>query len=227
MAIIEIQIISDFVCGWCYIAKRNLDAAISLYQKTYPGGKSDTFAITWAPYYLNYNPHPHSVDKLKLADERLADMTPEQRAALTLHMNRAGRASGINFNWGGQLGPNPATRDVHWLVQLVGDKYGAETQRDLVEAIFDAYHCRAQDISQHDVLRQVAQQAGVHADDVEAWLQSDETEKSMIDREAEKNKAMTGSGVPTLVIQGKHKPEGIPDAMDLMEIFIQVREASS
>ncbi|KAK7984743.1 thioredoxin-like protein [Apiospora saccharicola] len=230
MAVIKIQFISDFVCAWCYIAKRNLDAAISLYQKTYPGGKDDTFVITWAPYYLNYNPHPHSVNKLELANERLADQTPEQRAALEKRMNRAGQASGIPFNWGGQLGPNPATRTAHQLVYLAGEapgaKYDRATQTSLVEAIFDAYHCRAQDISQHDILREAAQHAGIEKADVDDWLQRDQV-GIMIDRNAEANKVATRAGVPTLVIQDSHRPEGIPDAMDLMEMFIGVREGSA
>ncbi|OTA68361.1 hypothetical protein K449DRAFT_429205 [Hypoxylon sp. EC38] len=70
MPAIEIQVISDFVCA-C-----NLDSAISLYHKTYLGGKSDTFTIKWAAYYLNYNTAPHSVDKLKLAKTRLAHLAP-------------------------------------------------------------------------------------------------------------------------------------------------------
>ncbi|RYP43325.1 hypothetical protein DL768_009991 [Monosporascus sp. mg162] len=172
---------------------------------------------------------PHSVDKLELADVRLADQTPEQREALAKRMDRAGRASGIHFNWGGKLGPNPATRDAHRLVYLVGaqDKYDDETQRNLVEAIFEAYHCGAQDVAEHDVLREAMRRAGVDAADVEEWLQSNET-ADVIDREADKSKGtVAGSGVPTLVIQGRHRPEGIPDPADLMEIFIQVKEIQS
>lgn len=213
---------------WCYIAKRNLDAAIALYQKTYPGGKSDAFDILWTPYYLNYNPHPHSVDKLALADVRLADQTAEQRAALTARMDRAGRAAGIAFNWGGKIGPNPTTRDAHRLVHRVGaaDKYDGETQRELVEAIFEAYHCRAQDISERDALVDVAQRAQIDPADVQAWLQSGSDDTGdIIDREAEASKEAVTSGVPTLIIRDKYRPEGIPDVMDLMEIFIQAKEA--
>ncbi|KDN69576.1 putative DSBA-like thioredoxin domain-containing protein [Colletotrichum sublineola] len=229
MAIFEIQFVLDFVCAWCYIAKRSLDSAISLYQKTYPGGKHDTFVITWMPYFLNYNPHAHSVDKLELADARLADQTPEQRAALTRRMNRAGLASGINFDWGGKLGPNLATRDAHRLVHLVGtsteDSYNSKTQHNLVEAIFNAYHCQAQDITNHNVLLDAAQRAGIRTGDAQAWLQSDEA-GDIIDQEAEKNKCTTAlSGVPTLIIQNAYRPEGVPDVMDLMEIFVQIKEA--
>ncbi|KAL0941602.1 uncharacterized protein CTRU02_204365 [Colletotrichum truncatum] len=228
MTTIEIEFIFDFVCAWCYIAKRNLDSAISLYQKTYPGGKYDTFAITWTPYYLNYNPHPHRVDKLELAESRLADMTSDQRIALNQRMTRAGLSSGINFKWGGYLGPGLATRNAHRLVHLAGaaeDRYNRVTQGNLVEAILDAYNCREQDIARDDVLVEAALRAGVRNADAEAWLQSDEA-GDVVDAKAEKSKVTAAqSGVPTLIIQGKHRPEGIPDVMDLMQTFIQIKEA--
>ncbi len=219
---------NDAGLKWCYIAKRNLDAAISLYQKTYPGGKSDTFAITWTPYYLNYNPNPVSVDKLELADTRLADQTAEQRAALTTLMNRAGRAAGITFKWGGKIGPNPGTRDAHRLIYLSGvsdgNKSGGEVQSALVEALFEAYHTQSEDISDKGVLREAALRAGVNKTDLDAWLQSDKA-GDIVDREAKKSKDMVVSGVPTIIIQREHIPDGIPDPMDLMMIFIQAREA--
>ncbi|KAH8659809.1 putative thioredoxin [Xylariales sp. PMI_506] len=247
MAVIEIQVVSDFVCAWCYIAKRNLDTAISLYRKTYPGGKRDTFAITWTPYFLNYNPHPCSVDKLTLADERLADQTPEQRAALTARMTRAGLAAGIAFDWGGKIGPNPTTRDAHRLVHLSGvaaaaagdsrgivkdadddedSTHGSAAQQALVEAIFAAYHVQAKNISQKEVLREAALQAGLTAADVDAWLASEEA-GDVVDREANEGKAAAAEagGVPAMIIQGEYRPDGIPDPMDLMEIFVRVREA--
>ncbi|KAI8242856.1 hypothetical protein K4K57_000450 [Colletotrichum sp. SAR 10_99] len=111
MTIIEIEVIFGFVSAWCYIGKRNVDHAISLYQKTYPAGKKDTFSVTWKPYYLHYNPHPHSVDKSEVAKVRLSGMSPERQAALTLRMEQIGRSVSVNFKWGGKIGPD--TRDAH------------------------------------------------------------------------------------------------------------------
>jgi predicted DsbA family dithiol-disulfide isomerase len=66
------------------------------------------------------------------------------------------------------------------------------------------------------------QQAGVDAADVEAWLQSNDAD-DIIDQEVEKSKEVTSS-VPTLVIQGL-QPECIPDIMDLIELFVQIKES--
>jgi predicted DsbA family dithiol-disulfide isomerase len=53
MTVFDIAIISDTVCPWCYIGYRCLSKAITLYQKTYPGGSKDIFNIEWKPYYSN------------------------------------------------------------------------------------------------------------------------------------------------------------------------------
>jgi predicted DsbA family dithiol-disulfide isomerase len=53
MTLFDITITSDTRCPWCYIGYRRLQTAISLFQKTYPGGSSDTFNITWKPYYVD------------------------------------------------------------------------------------------------------------------------------------------------------------------------------
>ncbi|KAI1454829.1 thioredoxin-like protein [Annulohypoxylon moriforme] len=221
MAIIKVQVVFDFLCAWCYIAKHNLDRAISLYQKTYPGGRSDTFIITWAPYYLNYNTENHSVNKLDLAKVRLSHLTPDQHTALSQRMERAGRAAGIDFKWGGMIGPD--TRDAHRLVRLSLTK-SAEVQDAVVEGLFSAYQERELDISDREVLRNVAVQAGINGEEVGAWLASD-VDVSVVDDEAKKNKSLfSKSGVPTFVIQDEHHLDGVQDPMDLLEVFIKVRE---
>ncbi|KAF7552404.1 hypothetical protein G7Z17_g4372 [Cylindrodendrum hubeiense] len=197
--------------------------AISLYQKTYPGGKSDVFHINYRPYYLNYGPSTHSVDKLEIADARLGDMTPEQRTKLFQRMDQIGRAVGINFQGGGKIGD---TRHAHRLVHLSRTK-SPEIQNALVDGIFAAYHELEKDISSQDVLREIAIASGVDGTEVDKWLGS-ELEAGTVDVEAQKNReALAGSGVPAYVIQGSHRISGAGDAQDFMEVFIKVKEGGS
>lgn len=52
MTQINIEIVSDTVCPWCYIGKRQLDKAIETWKEKYPE-RNDIFNITWKPFYLN------------------------------------------------------------------------------------------------------------------------------------------------------------------------------
>ncbi|KAE8384718.1 hypothetical protein ETB97_005227 [Aspergillus alliaceus] len=220
MTVIEIEVVFDFVCAWCYIGKRKLDKAITLFQKVYPGGRSDVFSIKWLPYYLDYNPHPYSVPKSELIDERLSDMTSEQRMTLFNRMNQIGRSVNIYFKGGGMIG---STRDAHRLVYLSRTK-SSEVQNALVEKILEAYHELEKDISSREVLTELAVDAGLDSGEVRAWLDSG-LAADVVDEEARKNREEEGnSGVPRYVIQGVHRIVGTEDSSVFMEIFAKIKE---
>ncbi|EAW09123.1 DsbA family oxidoreductase [Aspergillus clavatus NRRL 1] len=222
MSVIEIEVVYDFVCAWCYIGKRKLDRAIALYQKTYPGGRSDVFSIKWSPYFLNYNPHPHSVPKSDLVDERLKDMTPEQRTALFNRMNQIGRAVGIYFKAGGMIG---STRDAHRLVHLSRTK-PADVQNCLVENILRAYHEMEMDISSKDVLLELALSAGLDKAEVTEWLESD-LAGDIVDEASQRNRQPGNTGVPRYIIQGVHCVDGAEDPSEFIEVFAKVKEGEN
>ncbi|CAI0649981.1 unnamed protein product [Colletotrichum noveboracense] len=224
MTIIEIGVIFDFVCAWCYIGKRKLDRAISLYQKTYPGGKKDTFSITWKPYYMHYNPHPQSVDKSEVAKVRLSDMSPERQAALTRRMEQIGRSVGVIFKWGGKIGPD--TRDTHRLMRLSRSE-DASVQSALIDGLFAAYHELEQDISDIRILQNVATGAGMSGVDVEKFLQCTTGLDEVKEEEIKTRELAAGSGVPVFIIQGVHRSDGAQDPSDFYEAFVKVKEADT
>lgn len=208
---------------WCYIGKRKLERAISLYQKTFPGGKDDVFSINWRPYYLNYNPSPHSIDKLELAKTKLSGMTPEKQTAMTQRVNQIGLSVGIIFKSGGKIGQ---TRDAHRLVHLSQTSSSSSPAiRDaLVDKLFEAYHELEKDISARDVLRGAAVDAGLDAPQVDQWLDSSSGADSVDDEARKIKETAASSGVPTFVIQGVHRVEGAQDPTEFMEIFAKVKE---
>ncbi|KAI8214512.1 hypothetical protein K4K52_000995 [Colletotrichum sp. SAR 10_76] len=224
MTIIEIEVIFDFVCAWCYIGKRKVDRAISLYQKTYPDGKNDTFSVTWKPYYLRYNPYPHSVDKSEVAKLRLSDMSPDRQAALTQRMEQIGRSVGVIFKWGGKIGPD--TRDAHRLVRLSRCEE-VNVQSALIYGLFAAYHELEQDISDIRILQNVATGAGMSVVDVEKFLQSTTGLDEVNEEEMNTRELAASSGVPTFIIQGVHRLGGAQDPSDFYEEFVKVKEADT
>ncbi|KAI0489714.1 DSBA-like thioredoxin domain-containing protein [Xylaria cf. heliscus] len=221
MAVIDIDVVSDFVCAWCYIGKRKLERAIALYQKVYPGGRSDVFRINWRPYYLGYNTFGRSVEKSELAKVKLADWSEEKKAAATKRVEQAGRAVGIHFKHGGMIGPH--TRDAHRLVYLSRGK-SPEITSALVEKIFTAYHELEKDISSLDVLREIALEAGMDKAEVDEWASSNAAVDS-VDEEAKVfREKVAGSGVPSYFIQDRYRLEGAQDSDDFMEAFVKVKE---
>ncbi|GKT41143.1 uncharacterized protein ColSpa_01324 [Colletotrichum spaethianum] len=224
MTVIKVEIVFDFVCAWCYIGKRKLDRAIALYQKTYPGGKNDVFAITWRPYYLNYNPSSKSVYKSHLAETKLSDMSPERRAALEQRMEQVGRFVGINFKWEGKIGPD--TRDAHCLVRI-GCAKSPEVGDTIVEKLFEAYHELERDISEREVLRDIAMGAGLDVTEFNRVFDSEASLNEVDEDEKRGREVSRGAGVPMFIVQGVYRIEGAQDTSDFYEAFVQVKETES
>lgn len=167
---------------WCYIGKRTLEKAISIHQKTYPGGKHDIFNITWQPYYLDYTSillpkdEPRrsgavpTVDKTELAKVKLDHMTQEQKDALEKRMNQIGRSVGIQFRSGGKIGSTRAAHHLIHLSQMAVGHGGNGVTNELVGRLFEAYHELEMDISAREVLRQIAVEVGLDQVDIDACL---------------------------------------------------------
>ncbi|KAL5355557.1 thioredoxin-like protein [Aspergillus floccosus] len=221
MTVIEIDIVFDFICAWCYIGKRSLDRAIALYRKTYPGGCNDTITIKWRPFYLNPNLHGHSVPKSVLLNERLKGKTPEQRAAMIKRLDKISQSVGVCINYEGMIGPD--TRDAHRLVYLSREdpSITSEAHGELVEKLLQAYHERDMDISRSEVLREVAVSTGIEAAAVDKWMEEDVGD--VIDEEARKYREVEGiRGVPRILFQGKYEWDG-DDLQQFMEIMEKVK----
>lgn len=206
---------------WCYIGKRTLEKAISLYQKTYPGGKDDRFSIAWQPYYLDQNPPARSVDKRELREQRLSGISPERATEMIQRLAQIGHSVGIDFKFGGRHG---STRDAHRLTLLSQTKTASpEIQDKIVEKLFEAYHELEKDISSPDVLREIAVDAGLDESEVGEWLVSN-LGGDIVDAEARRNREAGISGVPMFIIQGEHRVDGARDVGEFLETFIKVKE---
>ena len=173
----------------------------------------------YRPYYLNYNPSPHSVDKRELAETKLSGMSSEQVTAMTRRVSQIGRSVGINFSSGGKIG---STRDTHRLVHLSQSR-SLDVQDVLVNKLFEAYHELEKDISSRHVLRDIARDAGLDGSEVDEWLDSS-VGGDVVDAQAESNRKLVTSGVPTFIIQGKHRVDGAQDLEEFLQTFINVKE---
>ncbi|GAB1316983.1 DSBA-like thioredoxin domain-containing protein [Madurella fahalii] len=211
-----IKVVSDNVCPWCYIGKRKLERAIELYKKTYPGGREDTFTISWSPFYLDETSPEQGVAIL----ERFAQRFGAERAgAFQERLRILGTQEGINFSFAGKLGN---TRDSHRLIQL-GKTKGSDVENRIVTELFRDYFEGTGDITSYDTLIGVAVKAGIDGEEVREWLETGKGGKE-VDAEAQEAKRAGISGVPHYTIQGKWEVDGAQDIPVLMEIFVKVKE---
>jgi len=89
--VINIDIVSDTMCPWCFVGKRQMEQAISLIQKTITA----KFKITWLPYFLN----PHIPEDGLTISEYIGRVYGNSRKLETMHqhLSATGKQVGINF----------------------------------------------------------------------------------------------------------------------------------
>ncbi|KAF7587863.1 hypothetical protein BBP40_006632 [Aspergillus hancockii] len=216
MALIKVEVISDVICPWCYIGYRSLQKAISLYQKTYPGGSNDKIEVWWKPYFLDQEAPKETIT---MQDRMLRRMEPKMVAAAQTRLKRVGAGVGIHFKFGGYIG---SSRPAHQLLYMAG-RDSSEQQCRVSEMLFHYQFEREADITKLVTLVEVGVAAGLQEKDIREWLASG-VGAAEIEQEAKKARADGRKGVPHFVIGGKYHLEGAVDMSELFETFVKVRE---
>ncbi len=192
---VAIDIVSDFVCPWCFIGKTRLNAAVALVLEKHPQTR---FQFNWLPYFLN--PDTPAVGEPYRAF--LEAKFGGARAVDQLHAKiaEAGRDDGVSFDFE-RIAKRPNTLRAHRLVyraQSLGHR-PAEVEA-LIERLFSAHFQRGEDIGDVATLAAIAAECGDVKADVAAYLESDEDAKKLKSLSAKVGK-LAVDGVPFFIIE--------------------------
>ncbi|KAH8668784.1 DSBA-like thioredoxin domain-containing protein [Xylariales sp. PMI_506] len=215
----KIEVISDPVCPFCYLGKLRLDKGIELYKKVYPGGKDDTFEISWSAFYLDPEAPAVGIPLQQRMEQRFgADRVTMIRKGL----RRRGLQDGVQFCDDSRIGH---TRDAHRLIRLAKSK-GGEEENLVVMALFRRYFEESGDITSREMLADVAAQAGIDRDEAVEWLESGNGAQE-VDQEVQAAYAKGIHGVPNFTIQGKYVVDGAQDPRDFFDVIVAAKEGKS
>ena len=147
----EVIAVSDVICPWCFIAKRNLDKALELTQGEL------ALRIVWRPFELNPDMPPEGVDRREYRTRKFGSWEYSQK--LDAQTVAAGELAGIVFRYD-LMKRTPNTFEAHRLIWLA-EREGV--QDAVVEALFRAYFIEGRDIGNGLELGNIARQAGLQA----------------------------------------------------------------
>lgn len=206
---VQIQIVSDFVCPWCYIAKRRLEAALARRPAI-------DARLSWLPFQLS----PDMPREGKDRHAHYAEIFGPERARVIMDkMVATAAADGLLFVTGpGARSPNTlaAHRLLYWAGQLP-----AIDQNALAERLFAAHHTLSEDIGDPDVLVRLAAGVGMMSDDLEVRLRSD-TDEDVVQVLIDEARRAGVTGVPFLVFDQRQAVSGAQSPEVLAEILDQV-----
>lgn len=198
-----ITIWSDFACPYCFIGEARLDKAIEEL------GMQDRVKIDYRAFELDPTA-PKEVTTT--TSERFAKkyrLTVPQAEQQIEQISSLGRELGIDFRYATTLYSN--TFDAHRLMKLAEDKYDYATVQKLNTLLFDAYFTKNLVLADHEVLENVAKEAGMDEREVKEMLDSDRYADDV--RFDEREAQMRGiRGVPYMVFNGEF---AVPGAMTI------------
>lgn len=183
---ITIDVISDFVCPWCWIGKRHLDAF---------GGEAD-IERRWHPYFLHPDMPEGGVDRAEFV--RLKFGSDARARELGAGVTAAAKDAGLDIDYS-RVKRVPDTRDAHRLVRWAGGQGRADA---VAEGLFQAYFNEGRDIGDTAVLADIGGAAGMDRAILEELLAGD-ADRDIVNAQADRARAMGVSGVPTHIFANK------------------------
>ncbi|MEO1533534.1 MAG: DsbA family oxidoreductase, partial [Pseudomonadota bacterium] len=132
----------------------------------------------------------------------------------------AAKGDGLDVDLGA-IQRTPQTLDAHRLIRWAGE---AGLGEPVVMDLFDRYFRRGEDISDRDLLLQVAADAGMERDVVARLLEGD-ADRAALEEEEKAAREMGVSGVPCFIIQGKYVIQGAQDSDTWRRVIDELTEA--
>jgi predicted DsbA family dithiol-disulfide isomerase len=209
----RLDIVSDAICPWCYIGKRQMERALGLLA-----ARGMQMQVVWHPFQLNPDMPAEGVER---SAYRIAKFGSAERAReLDARITQAGAAVGLEFHTE-LMRRTPNTVQAHRLIWRAGQ---LGVQDAVVEALFAGYFCAGTDIGDAAELAAIGEAAGIA--DAAAFLAGDE-ERELVLREDAMARGAGINGVPSFIMEGHVLFSGAVAAEAMADTFTRAWEILS
>lgn len=207
---LRIDIVSDVMCPWCVIGYRQLAQAL---QDT-----GTAYEIHWHPFELNPSMPPEGQNAREHVAEKYG-ASPEQSMQSRIRMTEAGAEVGFEFRYSDQTRMHN-TFHVHQLLHWADQQGRAH---DLKQALFSAHFTDGRNLSDDQVLADIAAEIGLVRTEALAVL-ADQRFASAV-RSAEQYWLQQGiQGVPAVIFNRQHLVTGAQGVESYTRILQQLAQ---
>ena len=203
----QIDVVSDTACPWCFIGKRRLMRAIA--QRPHI-----PFDVKWRPYRLDPTVPKGGADRAAYMRAKFGD-DPMKIVEMYKLIAAEGAKDGIEFDFAA-IARRPDTLDSHRLIRWA---QGHGVQDEVVERLFIAYFENGEDIGDVRVLADIADLCGLDGVEIARMLESN-SDIAMVEREDRLAHEMGVTGVPAMIfgnrlaVSGAREPELLLSVID-------------
>jgi len=205
---VQIDIVSDVMCPWCIIGFRQLEQALAA---------TGTGAfVRWHPFELNPAMPPEGQNLREHITEKYG-ATAEQSAQNRAQMQDLGTQLGIDF----QFGDDSRIVNTFAAHQLLDWSQEHGLQHPLKIALFEAHFTQQRDVSDIEVLLDVAKAVGLDQQAAREMLTSgNNIEQTRAHQQFWTERGI--SGVPAMVFDGKYLLTGAQGAQTYAHMLQKV-----
>jgi predicted DsbA family dithiol-disulfide isomerase len=205
---VTVDVVSDVMCPWCYIGKKNLEAARELVGET-------KLEIRWRPFQLDPTLPAEGKDRKQYLADKFGG---EARAGdIYARVEQAGEAAGIDFAFE-RIKVSPNTLNAHRLIRWAGGQ-GTEVQDRVVDRLFQLYFEEGANIGDIDVLAEAGASVGMDRALITELLNGDADEEA-VEQQIRNAQAMGVSGVPCFIFGRKYAVMGAQPSQKIAEAIV-------
>jgi predicted DsbA family dithiol-disulfide isomerase len=204
MKAIEIDVVSDVICPWCFLGKRRLDKAI---------GQLDDIKVevNWRPFFLDPTIPKEGMNRRTYMENKFG---AERLKTIHDPLIAAGKKDGVPYEID-KITRTPNSMDAHRLIRW---SHVSRKQHDVTERLFMAYWNSGLDVGDHAVLLKIAGDAGMDKADVSEKLENG-TDVDAVNAEVSHAYRMGVTGVPCFIFAQKQGLMGAQPAEQLAEVI--------
>jgi predicted DsbA family dithiol-disulfide isomerase len=215
MTKIQLDVVSDVMCPWCYIGKRRLEQAL---DQVAAGGEVEV-ELRWRPFQLDPTLPQEGRDRREYLETKFGG--PERADEIYERIRQAGLEEGLEFDFAA-IGVSPNTIDAHRVIRWASNE-GQEVQDKLVEKLFRDFFMEGANIGKHEVLVEAAREAGMDESVVAALLATDQ-DREAVSEEIAVAQQMGVTGVPCFIIDNKYAVMGAQPADQIVGAIQQAAQ---
>jgi len=203
---VQVDVIFDTICPWCYVGKRRLEAARLLRPNV-------EIVPRWRPFLLNPDMPGEGMDRNTYLVRKFGTEARVRRIYGAI--GDAGQSVEIDFAFD-RIRQTPNSVNSHRLVQFA-ENHGKSDA--VVEALFLNYFINGKNIGENEVLTKIGVDLGLDETDLADYLSSDKDVDFVYEENTRAHRRGINS-VPSyvlggsMVISGAHEPQVLARMID-------------
>jgi protein disulfide-isomerase len=207
---LKVQIWSDIMCPFCYIGKRRIEEALTLFEH------KEAVEIEWKSFELDATFIASPEDSLveHLAEKYRKDSDWAQ--TMLDNMTQNAKTAGLDFHFEKAVLAN--SHHAHRLLHLAKKHHLAN---ELEELLFKAYLTDGKDLNNLNTLAELGIEVGLEAETVAQVIQSN-TYSNEVKQDIEEANTIGVRGVPFFVFDNKYALSGAQPASVFLETLEKV-----